>query len=525
MESPLARKHKSWFRLTTSGATAARLTAACLTAAALAAGAPAPARAQDQGPTLPVPPAADLQAGAPRLFVISDVGNEPDDQMSFVRLLLYSNEIDIEGVAASTSVWQRTKIQPQTFKEIVAAYGKVRGNLLKHAAGWPTQEALDGKIFSGQASYGLAAVGPGKSTDGSRALIAAADRDDPRPLWISLWGGANTLAQALFDVRSTRSPEALDVFIAKLRVVSISDQDDAGPWIRREFPKLAYVVQPSSQDAADYGAATWTGISGDVYYRNAEGADAALVTNAWLDASIRAKGPLGAHYPKFAFIMEGDTPAFLNLIGNGLEAWRSPSWGGWGGRYLWRQPYGETHPIWTQGGDAFARITSADEVVGVDGKTHVSNQATIWRWRAAFQNDFAARMDWTIKPFSAANHPPKVVVNGKTGLEPIVIALRVGQTVTLDASGSSDPDGDKLGYAWFNYREAGFSPGSNIAQVDMTGQDGPRAAVTAKAACGPLWLPTPAPCAEGATHLILAVTDHGSPALTSYRRVIVKVAP
>jgi hypothetical protein len=494
--------------------------AVCL-AAALA----APALAQDERSRPSAPPGADLQPGAPRLFVISDVGNEPDDQMSFVRLLLYSNEIDIEGLVAATSVWQRDKVQPQTFREIVAAYGQVRGNLLKHAAGWPTAETLAGKISAGQATYGMAAVGPGKATDGSRALIAAADRDDPRALWISLWGGANTLAQALFDVRATRSPQDLNAFVAKLRVVSISDQDDAGSWIRREFPNLSYVVQPSSQDAADYGAATWTGISGDVYYRNAEGADGTSVTNAWLDANVRAKGPLGAHYPRFAFIMEGDTPAFLNLVGNGLEGWRSPSWGGWGGRYLWRQPHGETHPIWTQGGDAFARITSQDEVVGVDGKTHVSNQATIWRWRSAYQNDFAARMDWTIKPFSAANHAPTVVMNGKAGSEPILVETQVGQTVMLDAVGSSDPDGDKLRYAWFNYREAGFSPGMNIAQVALSGQDGPKATITGKAACAPQWLPVPAPCIGGVTHVILAVTDGGSPALTTYRRVIVKVAP
>ena len=62
---------------------------------------------------------------------------------------------------------------------------------------------------SGQPTYGLAAVGTGKSSPGSQALIKAADRDDSRPLWITIWGGANTLAQALSDVRTMscyRSP-------------------------------------------------------------------------------------------------------------------------------------------------------------------------------------------------------------------------------------------------------------------------------------------------------------------------------
>ena len=45
--------------------------------------------------------------GHPRVIVISDIGNEPDDQMSLVRLLLYSNELDIEGLIAATSTGRR----------------------------------------------------------------------------------------------------------------------------------------------------------------------------------------------------------------------------------------------------------------------------------------------------------------------------------------------------------------------------------------------------------------------------------
>ena len=143
--------------------------------------------------------------------------------------------------------------------------------------------------------------------------------------------------------------------MSRLRVYAISDQDDAGAWIRREFPALFYIVMPSTQDGSEYYYATWTGISGDLYYRNCDGADTSLVTNEWLDRNIRSKGPLGKMYPRFMFIMEGDTPTFLDLIDNGLNAYRRPDWGGWGGRYVYRQPRGETHAIWTQGGDEFAR--------------------------------------------------------------------------------------------------------------------------------------------------------------------------
>jgi hypothetical protein len=472
----------------------------------------------------PLPPThVDDFTGHPRVVIISDIGNEPDDQMSLVRLLLYSNELDIEALIASTSTWQKAAIHPETMRALIKAYGQVRPNLLLHAKGWPTAEDLDSRVFSGQTGYGLASIGLDQKSEGSEALIRAADRDDNRPLWVSLWGGANTLAQSLMRVRATRSSGELDKFVAKLRVYSISDQDDAGPWIRREFPNLFYIVQPTSPTGGEYYYATWTGISGDAYYRNGAGADFTTVTNEWLETNIRAKGPLGKVYPRFMFIMEGDTPSYLGLIDNGLNAYRRPDWGGWGGRYIYRQPYGETHPIWTQGGDLFTRVTSQDTVRGADGKEYISDQATIWRWRVAFQNDFAARMNWTVADYAHANHAPVVEVNGQSGTAPIHIDAKVCETVVLDASRSHDPDGQKLHYHWFHYAEAGSADG-NLADVSIDGAETAKATVTPTAACRPLWLPLGPKCSgTGVAHIILAVTDEGTPRMTTYRRIILKV--
>ena len=152
------------------------------------------------------PTHVDDFAGKPRVVVISDIGNEPDDQMSFVRFLLYSNEFDIEAMIATTSTWQKTKTHAETMHQLIEAYGQVRPNLLLHAKGWPEASDLDARVFTGQTAYGMGAVGHGQVVGGVAGNCAALERDDPRPLWICIWGGASTLAQALMDLPASHTP-------------------------------------------------------------------------------------------------------------------------------------------------------------------------------------------------------------------------------------------------------------------------------------------------------------------------------
>lgn len=357
--------------------------------------------------------------------------------------------------------------------------------------------------------------GPEKDTPGSERLIAALERDDPRPLWVTAWGGPNTLAQALYTLRETRPPDELARLVGKLRVYTISDQDDSGPWMRENFPDLFYIVSPGG-----YGAATWTGIMQVV-----EGQDNSTISNAWIAENIQqGHGPLGAAYPDVAYGMEGDTPSYLALIPNGLGVPDRPDWGGWGGRYeLYRperentDPDGftggvpvpeETRPTWTNAVDT-VRPWVAREFGRAHGyaETEVSGyRTTIWRWRDDFQNDFAARIDWTVMDYAQANHPPVAAID-----HPDRMTARSGEPVRLSAAGSSDPDGDSLSFQWFHYVEAGSCPGP----IDLWGADN----LYSRGFTAP---EVAEPCEA---HFILRVTDKGTPPLSRYRRVVVDILP
>lgn len=443
----------------------------------------------------------------PRVIVLTDISNEPDDEQSLVRFLVYSNEFDIEGLVATTSVWLKDGVREDLIHRQLDAYAKVRANLLKHAPGFPEAAKLTQVTRSGQPGFGMASVGPGRTTAGSTRIVEALKQPDHRPLWICVWGGANTLAQALSDLRNTLSPEAFKSNVEKLRVYSISDQDDAGPWLRKEFPNLFYIVSPSPDPAnPGYGNATWSGISGDRYYKNGPLYQFQLVENAWLGENIiKNHGPLGALYPKVIYIMEGDTPSFLGLIPNGLGWDHSPSFGGWGGRYVLHRPAGETREIWSN-----LTPASRDTVALENGRIATSDQATVWRWRQHFQHDFAARMDWCVADsFEKANHPPRPVLNGDTSKNLLVIEAAGGDHITLSAEGTRDPDQHPVSVTWWIYQEAGTIQGATL-----TSREGPQTTVR-----------IPKSGKSGSLHVILQCQDQGEPALFAYRRVILNVRP
>ena len=456
--------------------------------------------------------------------------------MSLVRLLLYSNEFDIEGPDPDYLNLAKGRGHPETMRTLIRAYGEVRPNLLLHAQGWPEADYLDQRVIPGSPPTAWPPPARANPPTERRPSLPPSTKTTRVPS-----GSASGAAPTLWPRRSsmcrtTRRRPSSTSSSASCASTPSPTRTTPAPGFAASFPTSSISSSPPRPTGGEYYYATWTGISGDAYYRNGAGADFTTVTNEWLDTNIRSKGPLGKLYPRFMFIMEGDTPSLSRPHRQRPQCLARPDWGGWGGRYIYRQPYGETHPIWTQGGDEFLRVTSQDTVTGVDGAEHISDQATIWRWRDAFQNDFAARMDWTIEDFAHANHNPVIVVtdqagkdqsgNDHTGTAPIYIDAEVGKPVTLDATKSSDPDaGQKLHYNWFHYFEAGGT-GTNLSEVTITGTGTAKATVTATAVCREPWLPGFIKCTgNGTAHIILAVTDDGSPRLTSYRRIVLTVHP
>ena len=331
----------------------------------------------------------------------------------------------------------------------------------------------------------------------ARQIVEAVDHSDPRPVWVTIWGGAADLAQALWTVRATRAPGEVERFVSKLRVYSISDPDDAGPWARAYFPNLFWIT--SIHGFNDYALSTWSGINA------AAPVDQTQVSQPWLDKHIRSHGPLGAQYPAVVFGMEGDTPSFLYLIQNGLGSSEHPDWGSWGGRYA---QIADFLGLWASATD---RVTGAGGLLG-------SNQATISRWRSAYQNDFAARMDWSVqRRFAGANHPPQVRLNAVAGHAPVVIEACAGDKVRLSARGTSDPDRQALTHRWWQYREAsaGFAP-----SLGLNPQEGFETTIVTRHAVQRSDMPMPA---AQQVHVILEVTYSGAPALTRYRRALINI--
>ena len=430
----------------------------------------------------------------PRILILTDITSiragykEPDDCQSLIRLLVMSNAYDIEGLIAGSRLHHGQDVCPDHLHTVVDAYAKVHSNLTLHARGFPAPDNLHSLIKPGQpmALPELpveASIGENEDTPASDHIIKVLQKKDPRPLWILVWGGTADLAQALWRIRASCPASVGRTLRRRLRVYAIADQDSTGPWIRQQFPDIWYLLSNRCHRGM---------------YRFG---DTTLCSPLWVTQNLTDNhGPLGAAYPmydggdvfsgvlgKVRGVKEGDTPSFLYLFDNGLNCPDSPPLGGWGGRFL-RSPANPRHFL-----DASDPITpSGDDIL--------SKAATVYRWRQAYQNEFAARMDWCVKPPAQGSHPPIVSLTGPTRHH-----LHPGKCILLDLSASRSSGGGGVTVHWYPY------PLDPDTQVEFENPDAARTRVSIKSSH------------SGILYLLGDVTGAGDPPLTRYARVAVQL--
>ncbi len=440
----------------------------------------------------------------PRLVVLTDIAPgiiEPDDMESMVRLMSYADQVEIEGLI--TTIGWNCDPYPKEWADslwrVIDAYEHDLPNLMKRShqtffrsqedeAGsqaigyWPSAAYLRSRVAMGSTRAGIGVIGAANRSAGSDLIIRLADEADERPLWIAAWGGANTLAQAIWQVKQERTPEQVKAFLNKLRVYTITDQDmvygmrmnraySSHQWMRREFADdLLFVWDESAWlSQNELGSKSWKQYV----------------------SMIQGKGQLGQAYPTYKWGVEGDTPSWLNIMPNGLHDPNDPRQVGWAG--------------------CFRRDLCADSLTTAWTNWRQPQKAISRQYEEKFYpdifNDFAARMEWA--DTGRGNTNPVIIINGEKGLSPIRLKASPGQTIALDASDSYDPEGDELSFHWWIQTDIGNCP--QDVQLEKEG------------AHSTLTIPNSG-SAAAEIHVICEVHDHGTIPLAAYRRIIIDSA-
>ena len=425
---------------------------------------------------------------------------------SMVRLMAYADCFEIEALI--TSVGWNCDPYPKEWAEylqcVIEAYRKDVTKLMQrskqkdfmpidkengqqHLGYWPSADYIKSRAVMGSIHGGIGAIGENNDSPGSELLIRLADEDDPRPIYVAAWGGANTLAQAIWRVKQTRSEDEVRNFVRKFRLFTITDQDmqysmrmnraySSHLWLRKDFADdLQFIWDEGAwQEQCELGKRHWQ----------------------QHQDMIQGKGALGKEYPTYKWGVEGDTPSFLYVMPNGLNDPEDPHQAGWAGYHERGLCADSLTTAWTSWQEPLRSIS-----VGYKQRFYPDEL-----------NDFCARMQWAAE--GKGNHNPRVAVRVLDGspvknissIAPLRITAKAGDTIRLDASKSSDPDGDALTFHWWQQPE--------IGRTTATIDDASTAIATVR-------IPTDAP--SDTIHLICEVHDNSPFHLVAYRRIIINI--
>ncbi|MGC3947045.1 MAG: DUF1593 domain-containing protein [Chryseolinea sp.] len=413
--------------------------------------------------------------------------------------------------------------------DIVEAYEKVYANLKVHNSNYPSPEELKSKIRYGNIEFD---GDISRDTPGSDLIRSLILDDKPGQLYITAWGGQSTIARALKSIQEqyefTAQWESIKAkVLRKVVLLPSGDQDDTyAKYIKPNWKGIDY---RQFREGPNYGYGAQL---------RAKPENASLLTPAWMKENVTDRGPLGSLYrvwgdgkqmvkddimdyfglsgftddqlrkkgyvvwmpvqPKGSWLGEGDNPTFMNMLGNGLRAYEFGSYGGWGGRTL---PNDDTQSFAFNPSDTSQRAMA--NALGSVTSQNNKNANTYPDFFVAAQQDFAARMKWTVKPkFADANHEPVVKIEG-----PMELIAAPGETFRLNGS-ASDPDGNKLTTTWSQLKVGSY--GGDVAITNPN-------ALQCRVAI-------PRDAVPGQTiHILLQASDNGTPALTRYQRVVITV--
>ncbi len=473
-----------------------------------------------------------------RFRTIVTTDGEVDDVDSFIRMLLYVNEFDVEGLVYSSSQWhykgddegtlfisempntaerygERTELRwPGTtwMQELIDKYAEVYPNLQLHADGYPSPDKLLSLVKVGNIDFEGEME---KDTEGSDWIKKVLLDDDPRPVYLQVWGGTNTIARALKSIQeqyeSTSDWEKVYRKVSEKAIIyTVLDQDATyNKYIAPNWPDVKVIY---NSDQFWCFAYPWPRrvpeplqyyLSGEFFKEHIlfERGPLMAVYYTWGDGRQIDNDPEHDHgdlevmsksgRSQYDFISEGDSPAYFYLLDVGLRSHENPSYGGWGGRFIQSE---EKSSRWEDG----PHVADFNPYTQQDDPTFPQT-----RWIKEIQHDFAARAAWCVKRFNEANHSPEVWLE-----HPMDLNAKIGDRVVL-RGGAKDPDGDRLSYLWWQYLE----PGTLNVYVQIQDASKPEASFV---------VPDEAEIGDK-IHLILEVEDDGYPTMTRYQRVIVTV--